>query len=336
MGKISDAWLILIGKKKRSKLVYNSEDLNENEKLAAAHAEIGYLKGVLLKQEAEKNLERESKKDEEEEKERIKELNEQKKKLDKEEINPVDLFRIMKYVEKSRKHPKKYKPIYFTTFDEQKIIGPLQSFALMPDGGFGCVSNNEIIWASKDINNVFWWVAGLGNSIRSKSIPLCRDYKGKFIPNIQTMEMSELVRSSDGKFRINRFNKRPIKEMLMEDKEQIGDLHSELESAESTISEQQKEITEKEREAKLHLSRADKAQSELSMALNKVQEIEMAHGQMARQIMTLNNIKTTSEDLIDTFERILNKNMDRLDNAMSGPAREREWEDLKNKLNQLH
>ena len=289
--------------KKKKKIVVNfsSDDLSQNEKVSAVMNENAYLKGILARVKAEEAKKREGKKDDEEEKETIKDLKIQEKELNKKDIKPFSLLKLAKFISKRKNRNK----IILTTFDGSKVIGPLEDFAIMPDGGFGVVSNGgRVVWASKDLNNVFWWVNGLNTYARKKIIPLCVNSHGEFEPNIQTTELGELIEDTDGKFKIQRFNSKPLYLHLSEKISQINELNQDLEMREATIADQQKEITEKAREALLHKNRADKANTDLSLALNSVAEINNAQGLIAKQNMALTHAKESYEKLLGDAEKI--------------------------------
>ena len=327
--------LELLGFKKKERIVvnYNSSELNDGEKLQSVFNENAYLKGIIARANSEKSQKSEKDKEQEKEQEKIKYLNEEEKSLKKNELNPFSLFSLFEYVKKSRKNPEKFKPIKFTTFDGSKILGNVDNIAIMPDGGLGVFADGDLIWASRDINHIFWWVAGLNNFSKNKIIPLCINSRGTYEPNLQTEELSELVKMSDGRFKINRFNKKPLYEHVSDLHNQIGELQGELEVEEETISEQQKEIKEKDREVKLHRTRADKAESGLSDALNKVSEIEGATGEIIRQNMALMNIKEINETLIETMNNVVEKWSGKIEDKFGKDIREAEWEELKSKLN---
>jgi septal ring factor EnvC (AmiA/AmiB activator) len=320
-------------KKKKVIIRYNSEDLDSGEKLQSVFNENAYLKGQLARIKSEIEQKREKGNDEEKEQERIEYLNNESKSLRQKELQPFSLFEVFKYQMRSKKNPKKFPPIKFTTFDGGSVLGNVDNFVITPDGGLGAVSNGEVIWASRDINRVFYWITGLSNFAKNRMIPLCINSNNQYEPNLQTEEVSELVKSSDGKFKINRFNKKPLYEELADLHEEIGDLSGELENVEGTLTEQQKEIKEKDREVKLHKSRAEKAESELSMALNKVSEIEMANGEIIRQNMSLISLKEINEGLIDSMEKIVAKWSGKIEDKFGRDIREGEWEELKSKLN---
>ena len=320
-----------IFKKKPKKVLvrFDSSDLTEGEKIKSVFNENAYLKGILARIQAEEAKKRETQKDIDEEKEKAKELVEQEKLLKEDKTNPFSLLRIFKFQTNKRVKRK----IHFTTFDGGKDLGIVDDFVIMPDGGFGVVSEGKVIWASKDINHVFYSINGLNNYAKNRILPLCTNEDGKFQPNIMTEEVAQVVRTSDGRFRINRFDKRPFYEELAEKESEINELNGELEHVEATISEQQKEIYEKEREANIHKVRADKSESELSLALNKVAEIEMATGQIVRQNMALVSLKEINEGLIDSMENIVEKWSGKIEEKFGKDIRESEWEELRSKLN---
>lgn len=319
----------LFSRKKKIVVNFNSEDFTENEKLVALLNENAYLKGLMARIKADESKKRESEKDKDEETEKIKMLLQQEADLKKKEINPFSLFSVFKYMT-NKKH--KNKPIKFTSFDGGKILGYVNDFVVMPDGGFGVVSGGKVIWASKDINHVFYSLNGLNNLAKERIIPLCINDKWQFTPNLMNEEVSDVVRTSDGKFKINRINRKPFYEHLAENEEEISELNGEVENLEATTVEQQKEIYEKSREASLHKVRADKIQSELSIALDKVAEIEMASGQIIRQNMALVNLKEINEGLIDSMEKIVERWTGKIEEKFGKDLREGEWEELKSKL----
>ena len=201
-------------KKNRILINYNSEDLNEGEKLQAVFNENAYLKGKIARINAEIANKKEIGKEEDKEQDKIKVLVQEMDRLREKESNPILLSKIFNYTNKSRKNPQKYPPIHFTTFDCSKVLGTVDDFCVTADGSFGAISNGEVIWASKNLNNVFYWVAGLNNLAKNRVIPLSVNSKGQFQPNIQTEEVSELVKMSDGKFKVNKFNKKPLYEEM--------------------------------------------------------------------------------------------------------------------------
>ena len=317
----------LFKKKKRIVVNLNSEDLEDRELNQAVLNENAYLKGQLARIKTEEAKKRESEKDKEEEEQVKIDLNEQVKELKKGDLRPISLLKIFRH-----KLFKK-KKINFTTFDGSKILGSVDDFVVLPDGGFGCVSKGNVIWASKDINHVFYWVAGLNNFAKNKMVPLCINSNGEFNPNIQTDEVADLIQDSDGKFRIFKFNKKPLYEFVAEKNSEIQELNQELENTESTIVDQQNEISTAKRETNIHQIRADKAESELSLALHKVAEIEQATGQMSRQLVTLTQVKEINEDLVNVLERVVKKWGVKIEEELGGTSRDKEWEDLKSKLN---
>lgn len=317
-------------KKKKKKIVvnFNASDLSEGEKFQALLNEVAYLRGILARQSAEEAKKRESKKDIDEEREKANELKEQAKLLRKKDIRPFSLFSVLKH-QKNRRIKRK---IHFTTFDGEKDLGIVEDFVIMPEGSFGVVSGGKVIWASQDLERVFYWVNGLSNYAKNKIIPLCINSSNQYEPNPMVEQIAQVVRTSEGKFRINRFNKRPFYEELADKEENINELNNELESSEATIAEQQKEINEKIREANLHRVRADKAESDLSMALHKVAEIEMANGMIIKQNMALTSVKEINEELIKSYEEVIKELGEKIEKMMGKGAERNVWLDLKEKV----
>ena len=323
------SFLNIFKRKKKVILKFDSSDFTDAEQKQQLLNALAFMKGEEAKRISEEGKKREKESEKKDEEEKIKFLNEQAEML-KKDVSPLSLFKILKY-QKNKKNKKK--KIYFTSFNSEKELGEVEDFVIMPDGAFGCVSDKKVIWASKDLNHVFYWVAGLNNFAKNRIIPLSVNSEGKYQPNIVSEEVSRLVKTSDGKFKITKFDKKPLYEELADKEEDISELFQELESSENTITEQQKEIHEKNRESMLHKNRADKIQSELSMALNKVAEIEMASGQIIRQNMTLMNLKEINENLINVMEKVVEKWSGKIEEKFGKDIREAEWEELKSKLN---
>lgn len=319
--------LNFLRKKKIVKVNLNSDDLTDYQKLQEALNEIAYLRGQEARRKAEEGKLRKQDKEKQEEEQKINELNKQEVELNKKDLNGFSLFKLLEYQKKAKNK------VQFTTYDGKKTIGLVEDFLITADGGLAVVSGGKIVWASKDINHVFYSVGGLNNMAKNYMIPLCVNDKGQFQPNIMQEETTDVVMSTDGKFRINRISRKPFNELLADKDEEIGELQTELMADEEIIGEQQKEINEKERELNLHKTRADVIQSELSMALSKVNEIEMASGQIARQNTKLTQLKEINEDLIDTADKFVSKWNRKIEDSMSRGVRDLEWEDLKNKLN---
>ena len=316
-------------KKKRIIINYNSEDFSDNEKLSTLLNENAYLKGAIARTLSEKKAEEEKYEESDKEQLQIKALHKDKIGLEEKDYPPLSLFNILKH-QKDKKTKTKIK---FTTFDGKMDLGEVEDFVIMPDGGFGVVSNDKVIWASNNINHVFYWVNGLNTFARNNIIQLCVNDKGQFEPNLQSEEISELVRTSDGKFKINRFSKKPLYEMVAGLHNDINELNQEIKTSESTLVEQQKEIYEKERESSLHKNRANKIHSELSEALEKVAEIEKANGQIVRQNMALVNLKDINEQIVDSLESAIEKWSGKIEDKFGKDLNEEVWEDLKSKLN---
>lgn len=322
----------LFRRKRKIVTNFNSSDFSNNEKLSALLNENAYLKGQLARIKTEEAKKRESEKDINEEEAIAIELNRQKHELQTKGVKPFSLKKILNYVNKSKKRPKKFPPIHFTTYDAKESMGIVEDFVIMPDGGLGVVSDGNVIWASTDINHVFYWVAGLNNFAKNKIIPLSVNHEHQFQPNLMSEEIEDITLTSDGKFKINKFNRKPLAEAVANLHEEISHLQGELKTEEVVISDQQREIKEKEREASLHKNRADKADSELSMALNKVAEIEKANGEILKQNTALMSAKEINEELIQAMERIIKKWNDKIEDELSDTVRGKEWEDLKSKL----
>ena len=313
-------------KKKLNVVHLNSEDFSENEKLQVTLNENAFLKGVLLKQKAKKGEERQGEQEKKEEKEKIKDLNKQYDELRTDKDKPVSLQKLFKLI-KIREKDKK--PIVFTTFDGGKNLGKVKDFVIYPDGSFGVSNEKEVIWAGKLLEDVFYWNAGLNNYVRKGMIPLCVDKEGKYTPNVMEQEIPDWVKLSTGKFKINRFNKKKLFEAIQEKDEEIQDLNKEMEATEEIVSEQQKEINEKSRETELHKSRADKSTSELSIALDKIGEIEKSQGMIIRENLALNNLKEVHEETVERMERILNKWANQVEREGGATTRAKVWEDWK-------
>lgn len=314
-------------KKKIVTVNLSSEDLKGNEKLQALLNEIAYLKGKEARRIAEEGKKRESDKDKDEEQETIKYLNEQSKELNKKEARPFSIKKFLKFAEKNKGK------IRYTTFNGSKDLGPVDDFVILPDGGFGVVSNKRVLFGSGDINHVFYWTAGLNNFAKKKIIPLCLNNDGQFVPNIMTEETEEMaILRTDDKFKVSRFSKLPISEYIAELQDERSGLYGELKAQDASIIEQQKEIKEKDREASLHRTRADRSDSELSMSLHKISEIEKANGELIRQVSTLIQLKEINEGLIDSMESVVGNMDKKIEKHLGADASYNEWVDLKDKL----
>ena len=318
------------GKKKLNVIQLDSADFSEDEKLRAVLNENAFLKGKLLKRKSQEGEERKREQDKKEEKEKITELNKQYVELRKDSEKPVSLFNLLKIIEKRKKTGKE---ILFTTFDGKEVLGTVDDFLIYPDASFGVqgIKNKikKVIWASKGLDDVFFWTSGLPNYIKKGMIPLCLDKEGKYTPNLMEQEIPEWVKLSNDKFRINRFNKKQVYTLIQEKDEQLQEVNKELEATEEVVVEQQKEIGEKERENNLHKSRDDKIQSELSMALDKITETEKAYGTIVRENLALNNLKEVMENTIDKMENLIEKWSSKVEKEGGSSTRDKAWEDLK-------
>ena len=327
----------LFRKKKLNVIHLNSEDFavsdSDSEQVRklkevnnALSNETNYLKGRLLKQHAQESEKRQGEKDKEEEKEKIQDLNKQYNELRKDSDKPVSL---QKFFELIKKREKDKKPIIFTTFDAKEIVGNAKDILFYPDGNIGVSDGKKVIWASKNLEDVFYWVSGLNNYIKKGIIPLCVDKNRKYVPNLMEQEIPEWVRLSNDKFKVNRFNKKKVFELVQEKDDQIQELSKEIESTEETVVEQQKEIHDKERETSLHMARADKANSELSIALDTIGEINKAQGVIVRENLALNNLKEVYENTVDRMERLVEKWSSKVEKEGGSSTRDKAWEDLK-------
>ena len=313
-------------KKKVNIVRFSSDDFTEHEKLQAVLNENAFLKGKLLKQRSKEGEERIRDQDQKEEKEKIKDLNLQYGELRKDSDKPVSLYKLFELIKKRKNSEKE---IIFTTFDGKINLGKVRDFVIYPDESFGVSDGKKVIWAGKSLGDVFYWTSGLSNYINKGMIPLCVDKEGNYTPNLMEQEIPEFVRMSTGKFKINRFNKKKVYELISEKDEQIHELHNELEATEEVVTDQQKEIYGKERENNLHKGRADKIQSELSIALGKIQEIEQAQGMIVRENLALNNLKEVHENTVERMERLIDKWSSKVEKEGGSSTRDKAWEDLK-------
>lgn len=304
-----------------SEVVRKLKEINK-----ALSNETQYLKGRLLKIKSQEGEQRQGEQEQKEEEEKITELNKQYDELRKDSDKPVSLQLFFQLV---KNRAKKKNPIMFTTFNGKKSIGQAKDIVFYPDGNIGVSDGKKVIWASKNLEDVFYWVSGLNNYIKKGIIPLCVDEDGKYTPNLMEQEVPEWVRLSNGKFTINRFNRKKVYEQIQEKDEQIQEVSKELEATEETVSEQQKEIHEKERETALHQGRADKYQSELSIALDKINEIEKAQGVIIRENLALNNLKEVMENTVERMERLIDKWASKVEKEGGSSVRDKAYEDLK-------
>ena len=82
-------------KKERVVVNYNSEDLNDNEKLQSIFNENAYLKGKLARIRAEEENRKEKSKEEDKEKEKIEYLNKEVENIREKDIKPFSLFTLI-------------------------------------------------------------------------------------------------------------------------------------------------------------------------------------------------------------------------------------------------
>lgn len=318
----------IFSKKKLVVVSLSSKDLPKDKLVEHLKNEATYWKIKWGKDFAKKQQELDSEKEKEKEEDKIKYLIEQEKELKRKEFASVNLFKVFERIKKQKKGRK----LQFTTFDGKKILGPVEAIGFSPTGLIECVSGKKVIWAGAKLKDVFYWVAGLGNYINKRIIPLCVDEHGRYTPNIMQEEIPQYVRTGDGKFILNRTNTKELGKYVADLYEDINGLNNELETKEEAIGEQQKEINDSKREGKLHRDRADKIQSELSEVMERMIELDKANGFIVRQNMTLMTLKETSEDLIDSYEKVISKVMDKLEKEYGTTLRDKEWEDLKEKV----
>jgi|GEM_PF-2978369 ribosomal protein S20 len=325
------------GKKKLNVIHLNAEDFavsdSDSEQVRklkeinnALSNEAQYLKGRLLKLKSQESEQRQGEQEQKEEQEKIGELNKQYEELRKDSDKPVSMQLFFQLIKKRKD---KKNPIILTTFDGKKSLGQAQDILFYPDGNIGVSDGKKVIWASKNLEDVFYWVSGLNNYIKKGIIPLCVDENGKYTPNLMEQEVPEWVRLSNNKFTVQRFNRKKVYEQIQEKDEQLQEVSKELEATEETVSEQQKEIHEKERETALHQGRADKYQSELSIALDKINEIEKAQGVIVRENLALNNLKEVYENTVERMERLVDKWASKVEKEGGSSTRDKAYEDLK-------
>lgn len=317
-------------KKKLNVISIDSDNFSDDDKLKAVLNENAYLKGRLLKQKTKDGEERQREQDKKEEGDRIKDLNKQYEELRKETDKPVSLQLFFDLI---KKREKENKPIIFTTFDAKDVLGNAHDILFYPDGNIGVSiiekGKKKVIWASQTLEDVFYWISGLNNYIKKGMIPLCVDRNGNHTPNLMEQEVPEWVRLSNDKFKVNRFNKKKVYELIQEKDEQIQELGKEMKSTEEVVTEQQKEIHDKDREVAIHQSRADKSESELSIALDKIGEIGKAQGKIARENQALNNMKEVHEETVERMERIISRMASKVEKEGSSSTRDKVWEELK-------
>lgn len=317
-------------KKKSVNISLRPEDLSENEKLEAAKNEATFYKARLLKLETKISQLEGSRSNKDKEEEKVRELNEQEKEINKKRYVSVDLSKLFKLIDRQKKIKDKSKRMQFTTFDGKVLLGPVDSLNFGPDGSIECVSRGKIIWAGKTLKQIFYWPSGLNNYIKRGIIPLCVDDKGRYVPNLMHEELPQYVRLKNGKYKINRVNTVELEKLVAESQEEMSDLYKELESTEELVSELQKEVNDKTRETNVHKNRADKIETELSLALEKVAQLDKAVGIITRQNSDLTQVKEINEKTISAYEESFETLLEKIEDEAGKTVRDKVQEEFQN------
>jgi hypothetical protein len=306
---ISYTWKWLWGKEPLQRTVVTPLDITEDVRFKAVLQELATVKGQLGRAFVEKRKEHEEKKEEKKEQEIIKDLNEQKKKINSERFGEtislgkmfLNYFRIDgagKIV------PKRI--IEVTDKDDTEIFGQLGDIQISTKTGYMMITDKHSnVLAMSPFRGLIYKPESLGNQIRRGRITLLQDKDRNPIVDVENMMVGDVILDEDKKeWQETEELKKKVKDLLIEKENQIRDFQLKIERYEVAQVEQRRLIVQYEKTLRIYASKSQNLDSELSKVINQNIQMITQLGEIAKKTAHLSQQKALTEDLKDTTEEI--------------------------------
>ena len=258
--------------------------------LARSKTEISGLKGLKEQKQEEENIKSY--------------LHEDKKQLDKKEVQKF--FSLKTFFHKYFNDKKFRDNLRITTFDRSTNLSKFGDFGFLGNQFVILNNQNKKIFGTRELKDLFQSIGGLGGDISSGKIPINLDKDRGYVENLMFWEAPEIIREEEG-FRYSKAKKKPLYELLKEKDAMLQQGYAELEEAEETIIKQQDKINELEISSKANEKSGQIARAERVKTVENVSNIEKMWRDTETELTQMRQVGVLQEDEIKGLERAFNK-----------------------------
>lgn len=296
------AWIF-----RKKKVVHENLDTSQvkegviNAHLAAENAE---LKGYKARREAEDGAKRESEKDQAEEDEVKLILDQRSKEIQKK--SQVRFFSLKLFFHNLAKNKQFRDKLRIMTWDRKTVISKFSDLGISQDGEFVVLGEgNEIILKMRNLKDIFQSVSAIENDFMNGIIPVNLDSEGGYIENIQIIDMPEIVPDGDGNFHYAKARKKPLYEHIQELNNQISELQTELENAESTNVGMQAQLDEANRVNRVLLKTAQVAKANVSKNEQQYISMNSIFNDTLKEMMSQRTYNLNLEETKESLDQVV-------------------------------
>lgn len=295
------------GKEVRGTLDMNSID--NSKKISSQREMIVELQGKLARIQTEQGKNRIREEDLQEEEDVKLELNEQKQELQKKHYPKFVSLKLL--FNKMYRDSKFRNKLGIYTFDKSQKLDTFSDLGIASDGSF-CLLNQkgEVVIKNKDLNKIFFNMAGLSNELTDGKIVIPFDAKGSHTPNILVEGMRDIVPDSDGRLKYTEINRKPLYKLMEEYRNEISENQDKIEEFELTNNKLMKENTSLKIAQRVALDNAETSHKDISVMEKDVSAVNKIFRQTSKELATVRDAHHLAEDQIDKLENQLKKAMD--------------------------
>ena len=291
--------------------------------------ELATVKAQLARMKAEQREETEKEKAKDKEQEVIKDLNKQLDEINRSRFGKtisLGKFFLMnfKLIEKGTGKdkqydliPKKDRKVEITDKDDSEVFGILKDIQVTEKGHMLItdIYNNPMIYSTK-IDGIIYKPESLLNQLKRKRLLIPKDKNYNTIVDIENLEVNDVVYDDDTKqFKETIEYKVKVRELLIQKQKIIQDKEAYIERLELAQVNQTREINDLKRSILVAKNQSQTYQSELSQTMGITMQLEAKMSDMQRKVTTLTEMKAYYEIQLVTFQRIIDKLLQKMEKS---------------------
>jgi len=294
------------GKKEKKIIRYDlsPDSIKEHNIIRGQANQIAELQAIVAKFKAQQSKQRQLEEQKQEEENIKVYLQEDKKRIDKKQVQKF--FSLKSFFYKYFKSEAFKKKLKITTFDRSTDLGVFGDFGFVGNQFVILNNKNQRILGTRELKDLFQSVPALSNDISALRIPINLDKDGGYVENPMMWEAPEIIREEEG-FRYSKAKKRPFYELLKEKDAMIQQGYADLEESESTILKLQNRLDELEISNKANEKSGEIARAERVKTAETVSNIEKIWKDTETELTKMRQISVIQEDEIDSITRELKK-----------------------------
>lgn len=310
----------------------DSEAIERDRLISRLKEEVSTLKGQMDKAYALEKEKKDKERDKDIQQDLIKRLNEEDSKIRKKGRGAT--FSLNKFYGRFFSDSKFRNSIEITDKDDETVLGFFKEFVVLEDGKFGIVDqDNNVIWKSYSLRGLIYKPEGLGNYLRRKRIPLPVDKDMQFIPDIETMQVPEMIYDEDSdSFKEAQELLVPVKEYVKKRERIIQEKDQYIETMESLSDKQRRTINELKRTNIVLQNKAGAMESEFSKIMSKTIEFDRAVGDMHNKFSHMSVLNAMKEQMIAKLEAVNSNLLRKIEGHLDKTTLEQVEEQFKNNL----